>query len=72
MNVPDGPIETDPIDVYRGAEFTEVRELLEEAVEGIELGAYDRRIVDWLKDMADQPTIVVIASLLRRAREASQ
>lgn len=71
LHLPKGPIETDPIDVYSGRTLSEVENLLEEAVAGIDLGAYDRRIVDWLKGW-DQPTIVVIASLLRRAREGSQ
>lgn len=36
---------------------------------GIELGAYDRRILDWLAGY-DIPTIGTVASLLHRARWA--
>jgi hypothetical protein len=38
-----------------------------EPLDGIELGAHDRRIIDWLADW-DTPTIGTIASLLYRAR----
>jgi hypothetical protein len=38
-----------------------------EPLDGIELGAYDRRILDWLADW-DTTTIGTIASLLYRAR----
>ncbi|MDX2828495.1 hypothetical protein PV416_47495 [Streptomyces ipomoeae] len=33
---------------------------------GVELGAYDRRIVDWIAGW-DYPTVATIASLIRRA-----
>jgi hypothetical protein len=42
---------------------------LMEALDGIPLGSYDRRIVDWLAGY-DIPTIAVVASLLHRARWA--
>jgi hypothetical protein len=38
-----------------------------EPLDGIELGAYDLRILEWLADW-DTPTIGTIASLLYRAR----
>lgn len=69
-NLPTGPIEADPIEVYRHLEFPEIRALLDEALDGIELGAYDRRLVEWAKDMWDQPTMVTIASWILRARQA--
>lgn len=67
--LPTGPIEADPIDYYRGRELSDLPPLIDEALAGMELGAYDRRIVDWLKGW-DQPTIVTIASLIQRARAA--
>lgn len=67
--VPAGPLETDPIDYYRGRDLAELATLIDAALTGIELGAYDRRIVEWLKGW-DSPTIVAIASLIQRARAA--
>lgn len=66
--LPTGPIESDPIDYYRGRDFADLGALLDEALEGVELGAYDRRIVDWAKQTWDQPTMVTIASLIQRGR----
>jgi hypothetical protein len=40
-----------------------------EQLDGIPLGDYDRRIIDWLAGW-DVPTIAVVASLLRRCRWA--
>lgn len=37
---------------------------------GIELGSYDERILAWLAEMGDNPTVLTIASLLHRARTA--
>ena len=37
---------------------------------GIELGAYDERILNWAVEMLDTPTLTVLASLLHRARAA--
>lgn len=69
--LPTGPIETDPIDYYRGRDIAaEISPLLDEALAGIELGAYDRRIVEWAKGAWDQPTMVTLASLILRARQA--
>lgn len=38
-------------------------------LDGIELGAYDRRMLDWLAGW-DIPTVAAIASLLHRTRHA--
>jgi hypothetical protein len=62
-----GPIEADPIAYYGDREMPEVCALLDDALAGIELGAYDKRIVEWLKGW-DKPTIVTVASLVQRAR----
>lgn len=37
---------------------------------GLELGAYDERILAWAADMMDTPTLNVFVSLLNRARAA--
>lgn len=66
--LPTGPIDSDPIDYYRHLDFADLRALLDEALAGVELGTYDRRIVEWAKQMWDQPTMVTIASLIQRAR----
>jgi hypothetical protein len=42
---------------------------LQEPLDGVELGAHDRRILDWLADW-DTSVIGTVASLLYRAREA--
>lgn len=73
--VPMGPIESDPIEVYRGWTLNtmsaESGRLLDEALVGVELGAYDQRIVTWMKRMFDQPTMVTVVSLIERARSQS-
>ena len=42
---------------------------LAEPLDGIELGAHDRRIIEWLADW-DVSTVGTIASLFYRARQA--
>jgi hypothetical protein len=41
---------------------------LMEALDGVELGEYDRRIIDWLS-VWDNATVGTVASLIYRARE---
>ncbi len=65
--VPREPIEADPVEVYRGLSIAEVHHLLDLATQGMTLGAYDTRVLEWLKT-CDQATVVTIASLLLRAR----
>ena len=43
------------------------RAALEKAVQDIELGAYDRRIIEWLSGL-DVPTVAVVVSLLHRVK----
>jgi hypothetical protein len=43
-----------------------------EAVEGLPLGAYDVRIVEWAVRAFDQSTLWVFAGLIDRARESGQ
>jgi hypothetical protein len=44
---------------------------IEAALDGVELGAYDRRMIDWLAGL-DEPTIGTVVSWLTRVREASR
>lgn len=44
--------------------------LLHAPLAGIELGVYDERILTWIVEICDTPTVAVIASLLHRARAA--
>ena len=66
--IPTTPIERDPIEVYHGLSLQTVAALIDQAVDGIQLGAYDIRILEWIKGL-DQPTIVTIASLIARSRQ---
>ena len=72
--VPLGPIESDPIEAYRGwRNLTEAKgELLTAALAGVDLGHYDRRIFAWTIHTLDQPTLVTIVSLIERAHARSQ
>lgn len=71
-----GPIDTAPNSLtpphreYLGEGSTQFRGALLQALDGVELGAYDRRIVDWIGGW-DVPTVAVVVSLLHRARAAS-
>lgn len=69
--VPTGPIEKEPIEFYGGGApgSAQLGVALDDALQGIELGNYDRRIIDWIKGW-DQGTVVTIASLISRARSA--
>ena len=63
--VPTGPLEADPGGFLPG----EVRSaVLAGVLDGVELGAWDLRIVGWLSGL-DTSTALTIASLIARARE---
>ena len=64
------PFITYPRGQYRHEYPEERRAALEAALVGVELGAYDRRILHWLswRDLAIAATVV---SLLWRARDAA-
>jgi hypothetical protein len=59
-----GPLDQSPLGV---TSMAEARAMLDDALAGLVLGGYDRRIVAWLAGW-DQPTIAAVASLLHRAR----
>ncbi len=77
-----GPLETAPVSVYppftsypagqyRHEPAAERRMVLRQALAGVELGDYDRRILDWLAGW-DTPTVGTVVSLLLRARVAGE
>ena len=70
------PIQTAPLSIYpphgeprdlASATKEMRRAALEKAVQGIELGAYDRRIIEWLSGL-DVSTVAVVVSLLHRVK----
>jgi hypothetical protein len=63
---PHAPINEPP----RGLPISEFAAALHEPLAGIELGTYDERILDWLREVGDHPVVMTIASLLHRARAA--
>ena len=65
--IPPGPIEVAPYEGYREPEVR--REALAAVLQGVPMGAYDRRIVDWLAGW-DDTTCRTIASLMYRCRQA--
>jgi hypothetical protein len=69
--IPTGPIDREPLD-YPGDHYptaaektTILRDTL--ATAGVELGAYDDRILTWFAGFADWSTFAVIASWVKRA-----
>ena len=64
--VPRGPIN----EVPWGLSLADCAAALREPLAGIELGTYDERILTWMREVLDQPTVATIASLLHRARAA--
>jgi hypothetical protein len=65
--VPAGPLESRPGGGYRPAEVR--REAFAKVLDGIPLGAYDRRVVEWLTDL-DDDTCRTLASVMWRCRAA--
>jgi hypothetical protein len=64
--VPGGPVEAPPRGFVPEAEQAQI---LAGVLAGIELGAWDRRIVHWLAGW-DSCTVLTVASLIARARAA--
>ena len=65
---PDGPLEMAPRGPF-ARDLNLRREAFTAALAGVDLGAYDRRIVDWLVNW-DDPTCRTVVSLIWRARLA--
>ncbi len=69
--IPTGPIDTEPIDYRPHAEQeATLRSILDAA--GVELGAYDERILQWFVQFADWGTFAVIASWIQRAANTEE
>ncbi|MGH3847593.1 MAG: hypothetical protein ACRDS0_40190 [Pseudonocardiaceae bacterium] len=66
--VPAGPLESDPGGFWPREERVAV---LAGVLDGVELGAWDRRVAGWLTEL-DTSTLVTIASWLARSREAGR
>lgn len=71
INIPDGPIDNEPFDAIRATDGERLdaaeRQALLQTLDGIQLGAYDLLIVDWLATW-EPSTVAVICSWIRRAR----
>jgi hypothetical protein len=74
------PLESEPVSVhapfvsypggqYRQETVDERRMALMEALAGVELGAYDKRVMDWLAQ-DEVSTVATVVSLILRARDA--
>lgn len=64
--IPTGPIHAEPLDYRPGSDQEAIlRDTL--AAAGVQLGAYDERIVRWFAGFADWPTFAVITSWIQRA-----
>ena len=63
--VPDGPVEVAPPGFVPAAEQ---QRILVEVLVGVELGAWDQRMVAWLAGW-DAATVLTVASWIVRARE---
>jgi hypothetical protein len=66
--VPGGPLESAPGGFVPGAGRSA---LLAAVLDGVEMGAWDRRVARWLAGL-DTPTALTIVSWIARAREAGQ
>jgi hypothetical protein len=64
--VPGGPVEAPPPGFMPRAEQAQI---LADMLAGIELGAWDRQVVQWLAGL-DACTVLTVASLIARARAA--
>jgi hypothetical protein len=65
--IPVGPVQCAPLGSFRSAQ--ERQEAFAAVLEGVGLGAYDERMIEWLASW-DDPTCRTIASLMWRCRLA--
>lgn len=69
--IPSCPIDREPIDYRPAAEQEAIlRDTLHAA--GVELGAYDERIIEWFATFADWGTFAVITSWVQRAGQGGK
>jgi len=66
--MPAGPLEADPGGFWPQEERAAV---LAGVLEGVEMGAWDRRVARWLTEL-DTPALVTIASWIARSRAAGR
>jgi hypothetical protein len=66
--VPTGPLESSPGGFWPQEERAAV---LAGVLDGVELGAWDRRVAGWLTEL-DTSTLVTVASWIARSRAAGQ
>ena len=66
--VPGGPLEADPGGFVPQEERVVI---LDGVLDGVELGAWDRRVARWLTEL-DTSTLVTVASWIARSRAAGQ
>ncbi len=66
--MPAGPLEADPGGFAPREERAAV---LAGVLEGVEMGAWDRRVARWLTEL-DTSTLVTVASWIARSRAAGQ
>jgi len=64
--VPAGPVETPPRGLVPSAEQAEI---LAAVLGGIELGAWDWRVLEWMAGL-DASTVLTVASWIARSRAA--
>ena len=64
--MPAGPVETPPLGFVPQAEQAEI---LAAGLAGIELGAWDRRILEWMAGW-DASTVLTVVSWVARSRAA--
>jgi hypothetical protein len=67
--IPAGPIETAPTGPFQPADVH--LEAFDAVLAGVDMGAYDHRIIAWLAGL-DDTTCRTVASLLWRCRQAGQ
>jgi hypothetical protein len=74
-----GPYDSEPNQEIRtaatrhdGDSVAAARARWHEAVDGLPLGEYDKRIVNWVEGAMDQSTLWVFAGLLDRARQSGE
>lgn len=60
-----GPYEHEPHEPFIAA--NQRRALLDQALQNVELGAWDRRILDWLAGHLDTPTFLTVLGMVERA-----
>ncbi len=63
----------EPLDHQPGGGYVDPQDreaVLREALRGVELGAYDERIVAWMVQLFDDSTMRTVVSLIERARRA--